>query len=169
MLRAGASQRRIARTLKSAYADGLLSADTFTRRVDQLHAAPLIDPERLIGDLNLRASRPQRENLAQAVIVAVRRLLSSRNHLPFDAVLLALDWAGRQTELVFGRDPGCDVVLSDPSVSRRHARAVFRDGSWMLQDLGSTNGTAVNEVRIGRCELRPGDLVGLGEARLRID
>jgi hypothetical protein len=169
VLRAGTSQKRIARTLKMAYADGLLSADTFARRVDQLHAAPLVDPGRLVGDLNLRASRPDR-SFTQALGAALRRVIGSSEHPPVDSVvLLALDWAGGRTELIVGRDQTCDVMLPDPSVSRRHARLLFRDGSWVLQDLGSTNGTVVNDVRVGRCELRPGDLMILGDTRLRID
>ena len=63
----------------------------------------------------------------------------------------------------------CDVVLDDLSVSRRHARLVFRDGHWVIQDLESTNGTRVNGVRVGRCELHPGDHVDVGDERLRID
>jgi pSer/pThr/pTyr-binding forkhead associated (FHA) protein len=61
------------------------------------------------------------------------------------------------------------VVLVELSVSRLHARLVFRDGSWILQDLESTNGTIVNGVLVGRCALRPGDRLLLGKARLRID
>jgi pSer/pThr/pTyr-binding forkhead associated (FHA) protein len=83
--------------------------------------------------------------------------------------LLGLDWAGAQQELVVGRDCGCDVVLSDESVSRHHARLRFRDGSWVLQDLDSTNGTLVNGVRVGRCSLRPGDRLTLGTLSLQID
>jgi pSer/pThr/pTyr-binding forkhead associated (FHA) protein len=74
-----------------------------------------------------------------------------------------------QNELLVGRHQDCDVVLLGLTVSRRHARLVFRDGNWVLQDLDSTNGTTVNGVRIGRCEVRPGDLVELGDARLQID
>lgn len=54
---------------------------------------------------------------------------------------LALDWSGAISELILGRRRDCDVVLSDPGVSRRHARLFFRDGSWVLEDLDSTNGT----------------------------
>ncbi|MGO9750395.1 MAG: FHA domain-containing protein [Solirubrobacteraceae bacterium] len=71
--------------------------------------------------------------------------------------------------MLLGRHRGCDVVLSDLSVSRRHARLIFRDEKWVLQDLASTNGTVVNGRRVGRCELRPGDRVLIGEERLRID
>jgi pSer/pThr/pTyr-binding forkhead associated (FHA) protein len=45
---------------------------------------------------------------------------------------------------VIGRDPGCDIVLDDDRVSRRHARLVGADGAWRLSDLGSTNGTLVS-------------------------
>jgi pSer/pThr/pTyr-binding forkhead associated (FHA) protein len=68
-----------------------------------------------------------------------------------------------------GRDDACDVVLTDPTVSRRHARIFFRDGSWVVQDLESTNGTMLNGVRVGRSELRPGDELVLGNQRLQID
>jgi pSer/pThr/pTyr-binding forkhead associated (FHA) protein len=84
-------------------------------------------------------------------------------------VLLALDWSGAEPKLMIGRHHACDVVLAGPTVSRLHARLVFRDGKWIVQDLQSTNGTAVNGTRIGRCELRPGDHLALGEEHLRID
>lgn len=52
-------------------------------------------------------------------------------------------------ELVLGRDGDCDVVLDDVKASRRHARlAVAPDGSVSVEDLGSTNGTYVDGVRI---------------------
>jgi predicted component of type VI protein secretion system len=85
------------------------------------------------------------------------------------AVLLALDWSGAQSEMLIGRHRDCDVVLSALSVSRRHARLFFRDGRWILQDLESTNGTRVNGCRVGRCQLRPGDHVAIGDEHLTID
>src|SRR5689334_24406437 len=52
---------------------------------------------------------------------------------------------------VLGRDPGCDVVLDDPSVSRRHA-ALESDtnGAIRLRDLASANGTFLDGIRIGQ-------------------
>jgi pilus assembly protein CpaF len=68
-----------------------------------------------------------------------------------------------------GRHHGCDVVIDHPMVSRRHARLRFRDGRWILQDLESTNGTLVNGAAVGRCQLRPGDELALGDYRLVVD
>jgi pSer/pThr/pTyr-binding forkhead associated (FHA) protein len=71
--------------------------------------------------------------------------------------------------MLIGRHCDCDLVLSELTVSRRHARLIFRDGRWILQDLESTNGTIVNGCRVGRSELRPGDHLALGEAHVTID
>ena len=63
----------------------------------------------------------------------------------------------------------CDCVLSEASVSRRHAE-LRRDGDrWLLRDLGSRNGTRVNGVRVlEETEVGPGDRVGFGDARYRL-
>lgn len=171
MLGPEASRTRIARTLSAAYAGGLLSEDTFLHRVDQLLNARLIRPGGLIGDLALRPSSPGTWGpLRDAAHAAVRAIANAINsHAPDEPPLLALDWSGNQQELLVGRHPSCDVVLIDPSVSRRHARLVFRGSNWIVQDVGSTNGTILNGARIGRSELRPGDLLVLGDVILRID
>lgn len=169
MLGSGASRRRIARTLNAAYADGLLSEETFTYRLDQLLGERLIDPRRLIGDLSFRRTVSWRSRLAAAVGALKQTITISELSMSRAESLLALDWSGAAAELLVGRHHACDVVLDEPSVSRRHARLVFRDGSWILHDLKSTNGTLVNGVLVGRCALRPGDHLALGEARLRID
>jgi pSer/pThr/pTyr-binding forkhead associated (FHA) protein len=83
--------------------------------------------------------------------------------------VLALDWNGGHDELVIGRNPVCDIVLPGPGVSRRHARLSFRDGSWILQDLESTNGTVVNGAQVGRCKIQPGDRLIIGDEQLIVD
>ena len=47
-------------------------------------------------------------------------------------------------ELTIGRDPACDCVIEDSTVSAQHARLVFRQGQWWVEDLRSTNGTYLN-------------------------
>ena len=85
------------------------------------------------------------------------------------AIFLALDWNGGQEALLIGRHPDCDLVMADATVSRRHARLIFRDGGWIIQDLESTNGTRLNGKYVGRCRLHPGDQLALGDQLLRID
>jgi Protein of unknown function (DUF3662)/FHA domain len=62
-----------------------------------------------------------------------------------------------------GRGRQADVVLNDPNVSRKHAEIRPRGGSWVINDLGSTNGSQLNGRRIDGPEvLRPGDEIELG-------
>lgn len=69
-----------------------------------------------------------------------------------------------------GRDVGNDITLQDEAASARHARLDAADGEWWIEDLGSTNGTLVNGVRIARRErLRPGDEVAVGRVALRLE
>lgn len=60
-----------------------------------------------------------------------------------------------------GRHPKCDVVLDSPAVSRRHAQVVRSQKGWLLQDLGSRNGTFLNDKRIERAYLSPGDQINI--------
>jgi pSer/pThr/pTyr-binding forkhead associated (FHA) protein len=83
-------------------------------------------------------------------------------------LLLVLDRADSDRLLV-GRHPACDVVIADPSVSRRHAQLTFRGGVWVLQDLASTNGTSVNGERVGRTTLHAGDVISLGNQAIQVD
>jgi hypothetical protein len=68
---------------------------------------------------------------------------------------------------VLGRSRECDIILSDANVSRRHAEVRPRGGTWVLTDLGSTNGAAVNGEPVDRSRvLSPGDVIELGTTRV---
>ncbi len=74
------------------------------------------------------------------------------------------------TGVTIGRSRTCDIVLSDPNVSREHAEIRPRGGSWVLTDLGSTNGSCLNGTRIERPEvLKAGDEVELGTSTIRFE
>jgi ABC transport system ATP-binding/permease protein len=66
--------------------------------------------------------------------------------------------------LVIGRDSGCQLVVDDPLVSRRHAEIVFAEDGWLLRDLGSRNGTFVNGQRSAFVAVTDGGEVRLGNA-----
>ncbi len=71
---------------------------------------------------------------------------------------------------VLGRSRECDVVLADQNVSRRHAEVRPSGGSWIVKDLGSTNGVKVNGRRIqGPQSLKPGDTIELGTSTIRFE
>jgi hypothetical protein len=163
----GASRQRLATVLNSAYADGLLSADTLSQRLDLLFGKSLIDPSRLVGDLAGRVpGRGWHAKLLRTTRIWLREAIGVRGRSP---MLLALDWSGAQDELLVGRHASCDVRLRNPTVSRRHARLVFRDAAWIVQDLESKNGTAVNGRSVGRCRLAPGDDLAFADEHVRID
>ncbi len=67
-----------------------------------------------------------------------------------------------------GRHPECDIEVPDLNVSRNHARFEFDGTRLQLIDNGSSNGTYVNEQRIGECTLHHGDIVRMGETRIRV-
>jgi serine/threonine protein kinase len=64
--------------------------------------------------------------------------------------------------IMVGRDRTCSVVLAHPAVSRRHARITMNGGSYTLEDLKSANGTYVNNTRVDKAVLKPGDVVRFG-------
>jgi pSer/pThr/pTyr-binding forkhead associated (FHA) protein len=74
-----------------------------------------------------------------------------------------------QMEVIAGRE-GPDIPMSaDTTASRRHASFRTVGDSMMVRDLGSTNGTIVNGVRVQEMSLRPGDLVRIGATTLRVE
>lgn len=69
-----------------------------------------------------------------------------------------------KNEFTIGRDVANEIVISDSEVSRRHARIFLQGTNYVLEDLGSTNGTFVNRQRLmGPYVLRPGEVITLGE------
>lgn len=67
-----------------------------------------------------------------------------------------------------GREPGNAVRIDEDSVSAQHALLRYNGGRWWLEDLGSTNGTYLNDVRVtGRAPVRSGDVIQIGRITVR--
>ena len=67
-------------------------------------------------------------------------------------------------EIIIGRDASNDIAINDAEVSRKHAKLSQHGSAYVIQDLGSTNGSFVNGQRVsGSTVLNPGDLVSFGE------
>jgi|JFJP01.1.fsa_nt_gi hypothetical protein len=75
-----------------------------------------------------------------------------------------------QPNITLGRDPGCDIPLIDDTVSTRHAQLAYHHNQWWLEDLASTNGTALNQINITMpTVLTAGDEIQCGDTRLIIN
>ena len=70
--------------------------------------------------------------------------------------------------LLVGRSEGCDVVLRFSNVSSQHCRLRLEEGYWLVDDVGSRNGTRVNCVRVGRRRLLPGDVLALASHKYEV-
>ncbi len=69
-----------------------------------------------------------------------------------------------KSEIYIGRDINNDITISDAEISRKHVRLILQGGGYIVEDLGSTNGSFVNGNRLmGPFTLRPGDILMLGE------
>ena len=72
--------------------------------------------------------------------------------------------------VVLGRGRRADIVVDDPSASRRHAQIELHGHEWQLNDLDSANGTHLNGRPISRpTTIRPGDLIGIGGLTFRYE
>ncbi len=68
-----------------------------------------------------------------------------------------------------GRHPDCNLVLADPNVSRNHAEIRPKGERFEVVDLGSTNGTRVNGVRVDTQLLQDGDELSFGNTRMHFE
>jgi pSer/pThr/pTyr-binding forkhead associated (FHA) protein len=71
-----------------------------------------------------------------------------------------------QPEITIGRLPECEIVVDDPGASRQHARIRRTDAGFVLVDLGSTNGTLLNDAPIQEQVLENGDRITIGQTVL---
>ena len=79
-----------------------------------------------------------------------------------------LEMAVDQDWMVIGRGRSADVVIAEPTISRAHAAIGHDTDGFYVQDLGSTNGTAVNGARSERQCLRSGDEIQMGRLVIEI-
>jgi hypothetical protein len=150
--------------LSDRFAEGRLSHDTFAARLDAAMQA------KAQGELHgLLLDLPRRRTFGAALHAvcadAVRRAVMAADRWTRKAPTLLLLPSGPQPQFTIGREPACDMTLSDQTVSRWHASLTRADGSWLLSDLGSTNGTRVNGWRVSApTPVTPGDWVSFGRA-----
>jgi hypothetical protein len=90
--------------------------------------------------------------------------------------VIVMNDKGAKTETVkldgtvqIGRADACHIRLDDTYISQFHARIFPRDGTWYVEDLGSTNGTYLNQRKLtGTSEIRAGDILRLGKTTMEM-
>ncbi|MFZ5878808.1 MAG: FHA domain-containing protein [Chloroflexota bacterium] len=103
------------------------------------------------------------------------RGLVNRRASGISLAVRAADEAGEvrhflQSEITLGRDPVCDIPIFEDTVSARHARLTYHHGQWWLEDLGSTNGTRLNQEMVTLpTVLTSGDEIGIGQTSLLVN
>jgi hypothetical protein len=91
-------------------------------------------------------------------MAAINRLVLKSGPMP------GKEFPIEKAEVFIGRDIGNDIVINDPEVSRRHARIYLQGNMYIIEDLGSTNGTSVNGQKLtGPYMLRAGEQITFGE------
>ncbi|MFC1579367.1 FHA domain-containing protein [Thermodesulfobacteriota bacterium] len=71
-----------------------------------------------------------------------------------------------EKDMHVGRSSRCEIQLEVNNVSRKHVRIAFRNEEYHIEDLGSTNGTYVNGIRVEKCVLRNHDQVEIGGVKI---
>jgi hypothetical protein len=104
------------------------------------------------------------ESLRGGVLAVDARFAEGEGGLPPGSLLLPTGDRVPLGEYVvsIGRANDCTVVLADPNVSRHHAEVRPSGDGFVVVDLGSTNGTKVNDARVAEHQLRDGDEVRFG-------
>jgi hypothetical protein len=131
-----------------------------------VHAEPDRDAEPSQGDHGHTMVYSTSERLAEPLRAPDPKRGSAVLRIDGRAQVLGAEGA------VLGRSRDCDITLEDTNVSRHHAEVRPSGGSWVVRDLGSTNGVKVNGRRIDAARpqsLKPGDVVELGTSRLTFD
>ena len=109
------------------------------------------------------ADRNRRESRRSTHTSEPRNLLLTGG--PLVGTIIALG----STQIVIGRSPSSTLVLEDEYASSQHARLTPADGRWWIEDLGSRNGTFVDDERLtSPRELNVGDIVRIGQTTLEL-
>lgn len=136
--------------LRSRCVEGYISVETLEHRLGRaLAARTALELRLLVADI--------------AHVRRQWRLPLSRSK-PSAAVALPA-----QGTRVVGRHAGCDVIVDEPTVSRRHVELRALDGAWLAIDLGSMNGTWLQGRRMGRARVLPGDELVLGDCAVALE
>lgn len=118
----------------------------------------------MTSTLRLDDATPYQQEIARSVRAQYRpALLVMSGARKGDKILV------EESNAVIGRDPEAEVCIEDAGVSWEHARIEDQGGSWSLIDMGSTNGTVINGIRVDEQPLTHGDKLVFGTTMVRFE
>lgn len=79
-----------------------------------------------------------------------------------------MTWELGGSRTVIGRDSICDIIINDPKLSRLHAEIVKEGNTFIYYDKESLNGSFINENRVTRQILIPGDIIRIGDTSIKV-
>ncbi len=133
----------------------------------------VVQPAEAAAEPAVPSAEPSGRTMVYSAAGRVAEPLEERARSQAETALLLID--GRRLIVgsdgaTLGRSGKCEIVLDDPNVSREHAELRPRGGSWVLTDLGSTNGSSVNGRRIDApTVVKPGDEIELGTSVMKFE
>ena len=132
---------------------------------------PPSQPDRGASDDRVDSDRPTKTKTVVTVISAPTAAAPPSTAAACLLVIYGGDLGKRVvldgTAIEIGRSVKCDVTIDQESVSRRHARIAFEAGRYRITDLGSTNGSYVNDELSGDRALKDGDQIKIGRTILK--
>ena len=105
-----------------------------------------------------------------------QRTRPARRGKPLPTRLVVIDERGSKAgshrldgTVQIGRAPSCDIRPEDTYLSQHHARVLERNGTWYVEDMGSTNGTYLNQRKVtAPAEISPGDRIRVGKTTIEV-
>jgi pSer/pThr/pTyr-binding forkhead associated (FHA) protein len=119
--------------------------------------------------LDLVGPRVPRASAQASVPAARKKRAQARELVVTEAGGTARTYPMSGEQLQIGRAEGCEIILQDTYVSQMHARVFSKDGEWFVEDLGSTNGTYLNRVKVAQATpIGAGDEIRIGKTSLEV-
>ncbi|AFV03202.1 hypothetical protein UNSWDHB_2085 [Dehalobacter sp. UNSWDHB] len=107
---------------------------------------------------------------AARLIMASSKTVSRKTH-PYLEVIKGTNegeiYDLNKDEYIVGRQEDCDIEVRDLEISRHHLKLYTENRRWFVQDLGSTNGTYLNKLRVDRYMVNPGDRIKAGQTHFQ--
>jgi hypothetical protein len=127
------------------------------------------DPAPALADPTTGPARASRGTPAPRVDARRRRRRALRELVFLEPAPLAGTSTPLAAEMTIGRGSGCTIVVDDHFISSVHTRVFQRDENWLVEDLGSTNGTYLNRKKVtGSTVIHRGDQIQVGNAILEV-